>query len=199
MCEVLRGVGAARLKETPRMVDFARLGVTAERILDFRTGEFMGAYKGNRKDASETILEASLVAIRLRDLMSQRPEWEGTASELLDALNGLATDAERRRRSWPSTPNALGGALARLAPSFRQVGIQIDRDREGHGRRRVMTICKIGKTSSASSADPYRAHPEIVDSPGVSDSDPVADKADKADNETRTLEAVEVREKEWEV
>jgi hypothetical protein len=97
--------------------------------------------------------EAPIVAVRLREFIHLRiePQWKGTATELLKELNSLATDGERRCKSWPAAPNALSGQLTRLAPILRQVGIRIDRRTEGHNRDRLMYIQREGNTSSTTS------------------------------------------------
>jgi hypothetical protein len=192
LSEALRKVDAVELEQTPRMVDFTCLGVAAEKALGFKSGDFLSAYLENRREARETLLEASSLAIRLRQFMEPRSEWRGAASELLDELNTIASDQERRRRSWPKTPQALSGTLMRLAPSLRQVGIEVERDREGHSSRRFIEIHKVGKSSSAASASSASSPPsspsgdaDIADSVGVGSS---ADDADDADDEKPTLE-----------
>ena len=55
-----------------------------------------------------------------------REPWEGTATDLLEALNEEVEDKVQRRKKWPKTASALSGELRRLAPSLRAVGIQIE-------------------------------------------------------------------------
>jgi hypothetical protein len=128
------------------MVDFARLGVAAEKVLGFEAGDFLSSYLENRRNVRETLLEGSAVAIRLRQFMRDRLAWDGTSTDLLAELNALATDHEKRRRSWPSVPQALSGMLTRLAPSLRQIGIEVGR---GHGHKeRYIELHTIEVSSS---------------------------------------------------
>jgi hypothetical protein len=195
LSEALREVDAVKLEETPRMVDFARLGVAAEQALGFKSGEFLAAYLENRREARETLLEASSLAVRLRQFMEKHLEWKGKASELLDGLNAVATEQERRRRSWPKTPQHLSGALVRLAPSLRQVGIEVVRDREGHKSSRYIEIRTVEKAPSAASAASAPS-PETAgysaDSAGFRDADWRADSADDADDASDSSSAADV-------
>ena len=43
--------------------------------------------------------------------------WRGTASELLGKLT-----AAQPPKDWPSTPQGMGGSLARAAPALRSLG-----------------------------------------------------------------------------
>ena len=47
----------------------------------------MAAYDDNRAAAVATVLEADNVATAVLSLMSKRTKWEGTATDLLFALN----------------------------------------------------------------------------------------------------------------
>jgi hypothetical protein len=151
LSQALGGLSSVRLEKPPRMVDFARLGIAAEEFVGFPAGDFIQTYGQNRLDAGDSLLESSPVARHLRQFMEGKKTWEGTATDLLDQVNGLATEGERRRKSWPAGPNVLSGALSRLAPSLRQVGIDIDRGRKGHDRQRLIQLRSIAKSSSASS------------------------------------------------
>ena len=67
--------------------------------------------------ANELALEASIIAGPLAALLSaQGGRWEGTARELLDALEAAHTDEKtRKRKEWPTGPRKLSGELRRLA------------------------------------------------------------------------------------
>ena len=56
--------------------------------------------------------------------------WEGTAQQLLVALTDSVTEVTRRAKDWPKTPRGLAGALRRLAPNLRAVGISVEFDRQ---------------------------------------------------------------------
>jgi hypothetical protein len=132
----LRDLPATRLDRLPRMADFALWASSAESALGWRSGTFLSAYEANRASANDLVLDSSDVATLLRD--SAGDEWAGTASQLLMMLNEKVDDATRKRKDWPSSPQALSGLLRRLAPNLRLAGIELDFEREGHSRRRVI-------------------------------------------------------------
>ena len=71
-----------RLQRLPRMADFALWVAACE--TGFRpAGAFETAYSNNRRDAIENIVEADPVAARVRELMADRAQWTGSASDLL--------------------------------------------------------------------------------------------------------------------
>lgn len=132
--------GRVKLARLPRMADFCIQVTAAAPALGWKDNDFIAAYAGNRSGAHEGVLDASPVAGAVRALVGEGP-WSGTASELLQALNPYVDEAARRERWWPKTPKGLAGALRRLAPNLRAVGVRVAFDREAGGiRRRLITI-----------------------------------------------------------
>jgi hypothetical protein len=128
----LRNRDAVQLAELPRMADFALWVSAAEEALPWEPGTFVRAYTKNRQDANELALDVDPVAVAIFSLMGDRNQWDGTATELLEALSALVPEDTRRSRSWPAAANALSNRMKRLAPSLRDHGIEYgDRPREG--------------------------------------------------------------------
>jgi hypothetical protein len=124
------------MNRLPRMADFA-LWVKACEEAVWTSGMFMAAYETNREDAVDIVLESDVVAAALRRHMESRSIFDGTATELFDALT---SDQNRRSKFWPNGGQALSGRLKRLAPALRKAGIAIDigAHREpGTGRRLI--------------------------------------------------------------
>lgn len=142
----LRNLDAVRLEESPRMADFAAWATAAEEALGWEPGEFVEAYAGNRKQASEALLENDLVAAAVDSLLKTRPdgEYSGTAEDLLATLNHGATDDIKRSRSWPKAPNLLSRRLNLIAPALKEAGIDYRQHEEGRERRRIKTLRRIG-------------------------------------------------------
>jgi hypothetical protein len=110
----------------------------------------MRAYSENREAVNETALESSPVAKLLREMMTTTPFWQGTATDLLRALERLADERTMRLRIWPTGPRALAGVLKRLAPNLRQVGVEVvTGGHAGRGRlkKRVVTITVVEETT----------------------------------------------------
>jgi hypothetical protein len=116
-----------RLDGLPRMADFALWASACEPAL-WPKGRFISAYAGNRSEAVESIIEADLIAMAIRKLLTGRSEWTGTAAQLLSALAPLTAEPERSSKNWPPDSTRLSGRLRRLMPALRQVSIMITFD-----------------------------------------------------------------------
>jgi hypothetical protein len=142
-----------RLDKLPRMADFALWATACETAL-WPPGTFWAAYSGNRDDAVEDVIEADAVATAVRSMMAQRPEWFGTASDLLGALASIPAARDSKSKAWPDSPRALAGRLRRAATVLRKAGIEIRFDREGHARTRVIRITKAPESLPAAPSAP---------------------------------------------
>jgi hypothetical protein len=137
----LTKVRTVTLDRLPRMADFAVWGEAVCQATGFRPGEFINAYTANRQSATEEILEDSPITAAVRQLVPQGHKWEGTASELLDALSLEVSEQVRKRKHWPKSPRGMGGAIRRLAPAFRVAGIEVTTGRKPAGKRdRLISI-----------------------------------------------------------
>ena len=124
-----------RLQRLPRMADFALWATACESA--FRpAGTLEAAYSNNRHDAIENIVDADPVAAHVRELMTDRTQWTGSASDLLQPGTS--------RAGWPKSPRALAGRLRRAQPFLRTLGIEISFGREGRFGTRTIRITAIG-------------------------------------------------------
>ncbi len=139
----LRRISAVKLDCKPRMVDFALWVTAAEEALGWPDGAFMEAYAENRAIAVETSIESDPVAVAVKELAHANADWDGTPTQLLDALTSYAPDAGVNSRIWPQAPNALTNRLRRVAPGLRQLGIEIEDYRKGKDRTRMILIRKV--------------------------------------------------------
>src|SRR5262249_4241088 len=78
----LRILPRGRLQRLPRMADFA---LWATESVFRPAGTLETAYSNNRRDAIENIVDADPVAVLVREIMADRAQWTGTASDLLQA------------------------------------------------------------------------------------------------------------------
>src|SRR5260370_41919201 len=65
MSGALRELDSVSLPRLPRLADFAKLGVAAEKALGFNSGAFMEAYELNRAEAGAQALESKFVVGKL--------------------------------------------------------------------------------------------------------------------------------------
>ena len=133
-----------RLPETPRMADFA-CWVAACETACWPEGTFSAIYAGNRQDAMEDVVSSDPVAESIWLLVSSQ-SWEGTASELLSALESIAGERVAKSKRWPNNAQILSRSLKRIAPALRRVGVEVSYERRGRGRekRKVIWIAGSG-------------------------------------------------------
>ena len=92
-----------RLKRLPRMADFALWATACESA--FRpAGTLEAAYSNNRRAAIENIVDADPVAALVREIMADKAQWRGSASDLWRQPVWLAKESTRTR--WPAAPGA---------------------------------------------------------------------------------------------
>lgn len=131
----LRQAASVRLRELPRMADFAVWLAAAEPALPWAPGTFMGLYLKSRGEATAVAMESDPLALEIQKLIEKSTDgkWVGSARQLLAALPG-------GNRKLPKSANALSGRLKRCAPLLREVaGIEVDRTR-GRDRSRLITL-----------------------------------------------------------
>jgi len=130
------------------MADFGVWVAAAEPALQSAQVPFMVAYTRNRGEANELAFEASVLTPYLLEVAAGA--FEGTASELLQRLDTKAPEKVRKQRSWPKNGRSLSGKLRRLAPNFREVGIEIEFIRTtGQGSRRLIRVATRRNTCDA--------------------------------------------------
>jgi hypothetical protein len=98
------------------------------------------AYSNNRRDAIENTVDADPVVAHVREIMADRAQWTGSASDLLQV--GI------NRSGWPKSPRALAGRLRRAQTFLRTLGIEIVFGREGRLGTRTIRITATGEDQS---------------------------------------------------
>jgi hypothetical protein len=133
LSQALGNVGSVKLERAPRMADFAKWVTAAEPGLGWEPGAFLQAYLDNRRDVSEAAFEADSVAVPIEKLIStERPEgFQGTATELLSAINNMVPEATRKSKYWPQNAAQLGNRVARATPLLRAKGYTVERRHSG--------------------------------------------------------------------
>jgi hypothetical protein len=145
----LKNRHSVQVEKPPRMADFTHWCVAAEDAMPWGVGEFLDAYGSNQDESIERALESDYVANAILTLMSGAFDWEGTPSELLNALEGVVDDRVARLKFWPQTPAALGKRLVRCQTFLRKCGIKIERQRGGN------RLISITNEKGAPAANPH--------------------------------------------
>lgn len=115
------------LVNPPRMADFTRLGEAMAQVLDHPAGTFDTLYKANRSEGISRALEASPVAVAVRDLVEEHSGkslmvFTGTMKALLEKLDKYKQESH----AWPKSPRGLGDVLRRQQPALTSLGIVIE-------------------------------------------------------------------------
>ena len=142
LSHALRALPYTQLERSPRMADFARLAEAAAPMLGLEEGEFVRLYQANREESTATLVEGTVLAAPLRQLVAVSGEWTGTAAELLQTLNSIADESAKTARAWPRQPNRLSGELRRIAPALRAAGVVDIRPKKVQGKR-LWTIQRL--------------------------------------------------------
>jgi hypothetical protein len=137
------------------MADFALWATACETAL-WPAGTFNHAYAANRRAAIAGVIDADPVAAAVREIMTERTSWTGSAAELLRACADCNSDGISSSIGWPRNPRALAGRLRRAGTFLRALGIDIAFSREGHAGSRIIrmrrtaenTVCTVSSVRS---------------------------------------------------
>jgi hypothetical protein len=121
----LRMLPHVRFRRLPRMADFA-LWATACQSAFRPAATLEAAYDNNRRDAIENMIDADPVAAHVRELMADRAQWTGSASDLLQVGMNIGGNAIAAwiRSGWPKNPRALAGRLVGHKRRFARLGLR---------------------------------------------------------------------------
>jgi hypothetical protein len=143
--EALRNVKNTKLSRYPRMADFVKWVVAAEPALPWNKGKFLEYYENNRNESAQKSLSADAVSDAIIEMMKSQKKWVGTATELLDELegSGYVTEKIAKSRQWPKSPNSLAIRLRRAATFLGNIGIIVNFSRDT--QKRKIVIKKVTK------------------------------------------------------
>ena len=128
----LRRFGRTRLKEMPRMADFARWVTACEGAFGWPPGTFMKAYRDHEAEKVELALAESWMAQPIRELAAKG--WEGTARKLAVKIASMLPG-----RPQPKDERIVSNELRQLEPDLRKTGVVVTR-RRGHGGVRLIRL-----------------------------------------------------------
>ena len=120
-----------KLKELPRMADFAEWVSRCENGLDWDRGSMLNAYNTNKDNAIETGLDGDYLAVAIRKILHDQSKFEGTATELVNLIRDKSP--EQNHQYLPTT-QTLKNRLTRIGPALRKIGITWDYQRTGSAR-----------------------------------------------------------------
>ena len=118
-------------------------GCAIAESIGFGKEAFLRAYWNNIKGQNDEVVNNSLVAQMIIELLMFKPEWSGTAEDLyFDLSKSLENKYIKPNRFiWPSSPNALGKQLNRLKPVLEEYGISLEK--KHIDKRRMIYLKKV--------------------------------------------------------
>jgi putative DNA primase/helicase len=145
----LRRMRTLKISRLPRMADFAKWATAAEAAWGWPDGAFLEAYADNRAGQASASVEADLVASTLVEFMQEREFWEGTPTELHEAMTTLVPEEKRKLKvgksyAWPQATNILTRRLRKAQMFLKQFGLRIT---DAHSGDRTIRIDKCGENA----------------------------------------------------
>jgi len=125
--------------ELPRLADFAEFTLFLEAGNGWEIGGTIEALKENYSTALESIADEGPVPAALKKFIDFQGSWTGTATQLLEELEGRTDDKIIKTKEWPSSPAKLSNIIARSIDVFQNIGITVTKERDKTGSR-VLTI-----------------------------------------------------------
>ncbi len=138
----LKRASKIKMKDPPRMADIATWAEACCRAY-WKPNAFIKAYRTKLEATTELVLNANLIAVKLREYMHNKHEFDGTPTELYNALDLLITTSTERKY-WPTLPHHMTGRLRRVIQTLAKVGIVVDEHR-GHDRNITIVNTNVPK------------------------------------------------------
>lgn len=121
----IRNLPGLKLDVLPRMADSVLWVTAGEESFGWKRETFLKAYEANYHEALIDLAANDPVVIMVQRKLREN-SISMTATDLLRSLTAmLPKDEGRLPRGWPTHPNRLSGALRRLAPAMRELGIEV--------------------------------------------------------------------------
>lgn len=108
---------------TPRLIEFALLGVAIEQVLYGSQNQFLHQFNNSRIESITRTIDASPVAAALCEWFNKIFRVT-TKMAVKDLYNDVSNHRPNKNESWPSSPKGFADALRRAAPALRQLGIE---------------------------------------------------------------------------
>ena len=144
----LRNRDSVELTELPRMADVAKWSCAAAPAFGWTPAEFMDAYQQNIDSANDIVLDSSPFALAILNLLDSQEIWDGTATQLLSALEPYLDDVPRGKR--PYSGQTLRSELNHLEPNLQRAGVTLEFYLQ-HGGNRERMILMMKESSDQSS------------------------------------------------
>ncbi|MGH3326331.1 MAG: ATP-binding protein [Streptomycetales bacterium] len=147
----LRELPAVQVADPPRMADFAHVLAALDKVTGWDT---LATYRARIAAMSMALIEHNVLAQALHRLAThpstgglEPGPWEGTAAELIAALQRVAKHTGLTAADLPNEPRAIGRLIREIAPNLRKVGVDV-RGGPRSGRRRPLRVQRVNNVNN---------------------------------------------------
>ena len=132
-------------QEWLRLADFHKWGCAIAEALGKTSEEFTKAYEREVENQADETINAEPVGVALLKYLEQTPSFNGTATELLEALKAVAFNNKinTSAKTWPQEAQPLSRKLNELKPALFKKGYEITNK---NGTPRKLIISKTNQT-----------------------------------------------------
>jgi hypothetical protein len=131
-----------------RFRDWARLALASAQVMGISQADFLEVLEIVKKRQDRYVTTSTSVCDAALRLMEKRSVWEGTATELLGELEGIARVARLDTTRWPKCAEQLGQLLNNVKKEMEAEGVTVERNRVGKNRDRLVKLTKVPTTRS---------------------------------------------------
>jgi len=142
LSDTLRIKPEVKLKELPRMADFAEWGEAISRAMGYDPLDFQKAYFDSIDIQNVEALHANIIGDIMLELMNETDKWEGTPTELYERCFEIAERLKinTNQKAFPKSPKWLTHRLNEIKTNLNEVGVEYE---TGHdGLQRYIKITK---------------------------------------------------------
>lgn len=144
---------AVKLRNLPRMADFARWGYAIGEALGGMGQRFLDEYAANRQIQNEEAIAGDPVATLIVEFMRDREYWSGKCSELYNKLLSIAYDhgISTSDKYYPKNAIVLAKKFSDIKSNLESIGLFVEKvmPRKEDGQHYSI---KRGKSSTSSTA-----------------------------------------------
>lgn len=132
-------VDEQQLDEKPRMADFLEWAVATGDAFGWSSDKIINAFNQNQRASLSVIADSDPLLEAIQMFLERNREWDGTASELLNALREDAGRLpDKHGASYlPKAANILVRRLNRGKEALESRGIEVTYSRAGKRRRLI--------------------------------------------------------------
>ena len=126
-----------KLREYPRLADFAEVCEVISRCMGNPSDQFIRAYFANIELQTREVIESDLVGkaieifIKRYQKKNKASEWCGTISNLFEPLTEIAENNLKinikNGKLWPQAPNSLSRKINEIKANLREIGIVVEK------------------------------------------------------------------------